>query len=202
MPPNGARTVRWERSLRSIDLLNPNTGVSSTCCSAGFAPPDFRGAHVRPRARYGGGVPCAGILAANMETTLVLIKPGAVSRGLVGEVTRRIEARGLCIRGMKLVRADKGLVERHYAEHQGKPFFDGVCAVLTSGPLVALAVGGENAIVAVRATMGATDPAKAAPGTVRGDLAHQIGDNVVHSSSDPEAAARELALWFPEGLCG
>jgi nucleoside-diphosphate kinase len=136
-----------------------------------------------------------------METTLVLIKPSAVARGLVGDVTRRFEARGLRIYGMKLLKPDKALIEKHYAEHKGKAFFDGVCAYLASGPLVAMAIGGENAVKAVRATMGATDPADAAPGTIRGDFGLQMDDNIGHSSSDPEAAARELALWFPEGLC-
>jgi nucleoside-diphosphate kinase len=135
-----------------------------------------------------------------METTLVLIKPGGVSRNLIGEICRRIEARNLKIVGLKLIRAERGTVEEHYAEHRERPFFAGVCDYLTSGPIVAMAVQGENAVKAIRAMMGATNPLEAAPGTIRGDFALSIEDNLTHSSSDPEAAARELGLWFPEGL--
>lgn len=137
-----------------------------------------------------------------METTLVLIKPGGVSRNLIGEICRRIEARNLKIVGLKLIRAERGTVEEHYAEHRERPFFAGVCDYLTSGPIVAMAVQGENAVKAIRAMMGATNPLEATPGTVRGDFALSIEDNLTHSSSDPEAAARELGLWFPEGLVG
>ena len=136
-----------------------------------------------------------------METTLVLVKPGGVTRGLIGEVARRIETRGLKIVGLKLLRAQRALVEEHYAEHKGKGFYEDVCGYLCSGPIVAMAVAGENAVLAIRTMMGATNPVDAAPGTVRGDLAHTMSDNVTHSSSDPEAAAREVAIWFPEGLC-
>lgn len=132
-----------------------------------------------------------------MERTLVLIKPGGVQRKLIGEITRRIEARGLTIAALKLIVADRATVEEHYAEHRGKGFFEDVCNYLTSGPIVAMAVEGLNAVKAVRTTMGATNPADAAPGTVRGDLALSIDDNLTHSSSDPEAAQRELRLWFP-----
>lgn len=135
-----------------------------------------------------------------METTLVLIKPGGVSRNLIGEITRRVEARGLTVVGLKLFRAERATVEEHYAEHRERPFFNDVCAYLTSGPVVAMAVRGTNAVKAIRAMMGATNPIEAAPGTVRGDLALSIDDNLTHSSSDSEAAARELALWFPEGV--
>lgn len=135
-----------------------------------------------------------------METTLVLIKPGGVARNLVGEISRRIEMRGLEIVGLKLMQAPRAIVEEHYAEHVGKPFYQGVCDYLTSGPIVAMAVRGTNAVKAVRAMMGATNPIEAAPGTVRGDFALSIDDNLTHSSSDAEAAERELALWFPEGL--
>ncbi len=134
-----------------------------------------------------------------METTLVLIKPGGVQRALIGEILRRIEARGLKVAGLSLLHADRATVERHYDEHRERPFFEGVVSYLTSGPIVALAVTGENATKAIRAMMGATNPVDAAPGTVRGDLALTIDDNLVHSSSDPEAAARELGLWFPNG---
>lgn len=134
-----------------------------------------------------------------METTLVLIKPGGVSRNLIGEITRRIEARDLKVTGLKLINADRATVEAHYAEHKERPFFKDVCDYLVSGPVVAIAVTGTNATKAIRAMMGATNPIDAAPGTVRGDLALSIDDNLTHSSSDPDAAANELKLWFPEG---
>lgn len=134
-----------------------------------------------------------------METTLVLIKPGGVQRLLIGEIVRRIEARGLKIAALELINAERATVEQHYDEHRERPFFGSVVDYLTSGPIVALAVSGPNAVKAIRATMGATNPSEAAPGTVRGDLALTIDDNLVHSSSDPEAAARELGLWFPQG---
>lgn len=134
-----------------------------------------------------------------METTLVLIKPGGVNRNLIGEITRRIEARDLRIVGLKLMRADRLVVEEHYSEHRERPFFKDVCDYLTSGSIVAIAVHGTNAVKAIRAMMGATNPIEAAPGTIRGDFALSIDDNLTHSSSDPEAAERELALWFSEG---
>lgn len=134
-----------------------------------------------------------------METTLVLIKPGGVQRNLIGEICSRIEARNLKITGLKLINADRAVVEEHYAEHKERPFFGDVCDYLTSGPIVALAVTGQNSVKAIRAMMGATNPLEATPGTVRGDLALSIDDNLVHSSSDPDAATRELGLWFPEG---
>lgn len=134
-----------------------------------------------------------------METTLVLIKPGGVKRNLIGEITGRIEARSLKVVGMKLLNAERATVEEHYAEHKGKGFYEGVVNYLTSGPIVALAVQGPNAVKAIRVMMGATNPVDAAPGTVRGDLALEMEDNLVHSSSDPGAATRELGLWFPEG---
>ncbi len=133
------------------------------------------------------------------ETTLVLIKPGGVSRNLIGEITRRVEARGLRITGLKLVQAARATVEEHYAEHKERPFFKDVCDYLTSGPIVCMAVTGTNAVKAIRAMMGATNPLDATPGTVRGDLALTIDDNLTHSSSDDGAAERELKLWFPEG---
>jgi nucleoside-diphosphate kinase len=134
-----------------------------------------------------------------METTLVLIKPGGVQRNLIGEICRRIEARNLSIVGLKQLNAPRATIEEHYAEHRERPFFKSVCDYLESGPIVAIAVRGENSIKAIRAMMGATNPLEAAPGTVRGDLALSIEDNLTHSSSDPEAAGRELSLWFPEG---
>lgn len=135
-----------------------------------------------------------------METTLVLIKPGGVARNLIGEITRRIEARDLEVAGLKLMNADRAVVEEHYGEHREKPFFADVVNYLCSGPIVAMAVTGTNAVKAIRTMMGATNPLEANPGTIRGDFALTIDDNLTHSSSDPEAAARELALWFPEGL--
>jgi nucleoside-diphosphate kinase len=134
-----------------------------------------------------------------MEITLVLIKPGGVERNLIGEICRRVEGRNLKLVGLKLMHAPRNIVEEHYAEHRERPFFNSVCDYLTSGPVVAIAVRGESAVKAVRAMMGATNPLDAAPGTVRGDLALSIEDNLTHSSSDADAAARELALWFPEG---
>ncbi|GMV89350.1 MAG: nucleoside diphosphate kinase [Chthonomonas sp.] len=134
------------------------------------------------------------------ETTLVLIKPGGVKRNLIGEITRRIEQRGLNVVGLKLMRAPRELVEAHYAEHQGKGFFEDVVKYLCSGPVVAMAIQGPNAVKAIRTMMGATNPIEATPGSVRGDFALSIDDNLTHSSSDPEAAANELALWFPEGI--
>jgi len=134
-----------------------------------------------------------------METTLVLIKPGGVERNLIGEVTRRIEARGLKVVGMKLMNAPRATVEEHYAEHRERPFFNDVVSYLTSGPIVAMAVRGTNAVKAIRTMMGATNPLDATPGTIRGDFALTIDDNLTHSSADDEAAASELKLWFPEG---
>lgn len=135
-----------------------------------------------------------------METTLVLIKPGGVRRGLTGEIIRRIEARNLKVVGLKLLNPPRAMVEEHYAEHRGKGFFEDVVNYLCSGGVVAIAVRGVNAVKAIRTMMGATNPLEAAPGTIRGDFALSIDDNLTHSSSDPEAAERELALWFAEGL--
>ncbi len=134
------------------------------------------------------------------QTTLVLIKPGGVERNLIGEITRRIEARGLQVTGLKMMKATKKTVQEHYAEHKARPFFKDVCDYLTSGPVVAIAVSGENAVQAIRTMMGATNPLEAAPGSVRGDFALSIEDNLTHSSADPKAAKQELKLWFPERL--
>lgn len=130
------------------------------------------------------------------ERTLVLVKPDGVQRQLVGRVIARFEERGLRIVGLKLVWADRELAERHYAVHQGKPFYEGLVAFITSGPLVALALEGSGAIAMVRTMVGATKPAESAPGTIRGDLAVEMGQNLVHASDGPETAAAELALWF------
>jgi nucleoside-diphosphate kinase len=131
-----------------------------------------------------------------VERTLVLVKPDAVRRGLSGEIISRLERRGLVLRGAKLIQVDEELAGAHYAEHRGKDFFTGLVSFITSGPTLALIVEGESAVTVVRTTMGATDPAKAAPGTIRGDLGLSMPDNLVHGSDSPESAARELALWF------
>lgn len=130
------------------------------------------------------------------ERTLVLIKPDGVQRQLVGRILARYEERGLKVVGLKLVQVDRRLAERHYDAHREKPFFVGLVEFITSAPLVALALDGPNAIAVVRAINGATRPHEAAPGTVRGDFALETGQNIVHASDGPEAAASELALWF------
>ena len=132
------------------------------------------------------------------ERTLVLIKPDALARGLAGEILGRLERRGLQIRAAKLVQLDRGLAERHYAEHAERPFFGELVDFITSAPTLALVVEGESAISVVRATMGATNPAEAAPGTIRGDLALAMPDNLVHGSDSPGSAERELVLWFSD----
>jgi nucleoside-diphosphate kinase len=133
------------------------------------------------------------------ETTLVLIKPDAVRRGLVAELIGRFERRGFRIRGLKQLVLTRAVAEEHYAEHAAKPFFGELVAFITSGPLVALALEGPNAIPTVRAMMGATNPLDSAPGTIRGDLALVLSENVVHGSDSPESAARELPLYFTPG---
>lgn len=131
-----------------------------------------------------------------VERTLVLIKPDAVRRRLTGRILDRFEQRGLTIRAAKLVQVGRDLAERHYAEHVEKPFFGELVEFITSSPTLALVLEGEGAIATVRTTMGATNPATAAPGTIRGDLALSMPDNLVHGSDSPESAAREVALWF------
>ena len=130
------------------------------------------------------------------ERTLVLIKPDAMSRGLAGEILRRFEQRGLTLEDAKLVRVTQSLAEEHYAEHAEKPFYGELVEFITSGPTLAVVLEGEGAIATVRTTMGATNPADAGPGTIRGDLALSMPDNLVHGSDSPESAAREIALWF------
>jgi nucleoside-diphosphate kinase len=130
------------------------------------------------------------------ERTLVLIKPDAVRRGLAGEILRRFELRGLEIREARLLTVDRALAEEHYAEHAEKPFYGELVEFITSGPTLALVLEGEGAIATVRTTMGATNPADAGPGTIRGDLALSMPDNLVHGSDSPESAAREISLWF------
>jgi nucleoside-diphosphate kinase len=135
-----------------------------------------------------------------LERTLVLIKPDAVQRKLAGEILGRFERRGLDLRAAKLLTVDRALAEQHYAEHKEKPFFGELVEFITSAPTLALVLEGEGAIGSVRTTMGATDPADATPGSIRGDLALSMPDNLVHGSDSPESAAREIALWFPDGV--
>ena len=133
-----------------------------------------------------------------MERTLVLAKPDALQRGLAGTIIARLEARGLKIVALKLIRLDRALAQRHYAAHVDKPFFSGLVEFITSAPVIAMVVEGREAVEVVRRTMGETDPAKAEPGTIRGDLALDIGRNLVHGSDSPEAARQEIALFFDE----
>ena len=132
------------------------------------------------------------------ERTLVLIKPDGVRRGLTGEVLARIERKGLRIVAMDLRTVGKDLAETHYAEHVEKPFYGSLVEFITSGPLVALVAEGPRAIEAFRALAGATDPVKAGPGTIRGDYALEVQDNIVHGSDSPDSAEREIKIFFPE----
>jgi nucleoside-diphosphate kinase len=133
------------------------------------------------------------------ERTLVLIKPDAMQRRLAGEILARFEARGLTVRAAKLVLVDEALAGEHYAEHREKPFFGELVEFITSSPTLALVLEGESAIKVVRTTMGATNPVDSAPGTIRGDFALAMPDNLVHGSDSPESAEREVALWFSDG---
>jgi nucleoside-diphosphate kinase len=135
-----------------------------------------------------------------VERTLFLVKPDAMARGLAGEILARLERRGLAVRGVRLVRVDRELAEKHYAEHSEKPFFGELIEFITSGPTLAFVLEGESAITVVRTTMGATNPTDATPGSIRGDLALAMPDNLVHGSDSPESARRELELWFPDGV--
>ena len=134
-----------------------------------------------------------------MDRTLVLVKPDGVQRGLIGEIISRLERRGLKIVGMKLMQVSVELANRHYGEHEGKPFFAGLVGFITSGPIVAMAIEGNNVVGLVRTTVGATNPADSAPGTIRGDLGVDIGRNLIHGSDSDESAKRELSLFFTEG---
>ena len=131
-----------------------------------------------------------------MERTFVMVKPDGVQRGLIGEILGRLERRGLKVVGLKLLQVSDELARRHYAVHEGKPFFAGLIRYITSAPVVAMVVEGTQAVAAVRQTVGATRPHEAAPGTIRADLALEIGRNLVHASDAPETAAAEIALWF------
>ncbi len=132
------------------------------------------------------------------ERTLVLVKPDGVARGLVGEVLGRLERKGFELVAMELRTLDRATAEEHYGEHRDKPFFADLVAFITSAPLVAAVVQGRDVIASWRTMMGATDPAKAAPGTIRADLATETSQNVTHGSDSPESAAREIALFFPD----
>jgi nucleoside-diphosphate kinase len=132
------------------------------------------------------------------QSTLLIVKPDALRRGLIGEVIGRIEREGLRVVAIRMTTIDRELAERHYAEHREKPFFGELVDFITSGPVVVAKLTGDDAIARLRTLMGATDPAKAAKGTIRGDLASEITQNLVHGSDSPESAARELALFFPE----
>ena len=131
-----------------------------------------------------------------MERTLVLVKPDAMQRGLAGEILARLERRGLRIAGLKLMQVDRALAERHYGEHAGKPFYEGLVAYITACPIIAAVFEGTDAVEAVRNTIGKTNPREAAPGTIRGDLGLEIGRNLIHGSDSPASAEREVALFF------
>jgi nucleoside-diphosphate kinase len=133
-----------------------------------------------------------------MERTLILIKPDAFARNLSGEIIARFERKGLRLVAMNLLTMSRDLAAQHYAEHEGKGFYDELVTFITSGPLVAMVLDGDQAVVAARQVIGATDPLKATTGSIRGDFAIEVGQNMVHGSDSPESAAREVALFFPE----
>jgi nucleoside-diphosphate kinase len=135
-----------------------------------------------------------------VEQTLILAKPDAVGRGLAGEILGRFERRGLKVRAARLVVASRELGETHYAEHTDKPFFGELVDFITSGPTLALVLEGEGAVATCRLTIGATNPAEALPGSLRGQYALAMPNNLVHGSDSPESAQREIGLWFPDGL--
>lgn len=137
-------------------------------------------------------------MGRNVERTLVLIKPDAMQRGLAGEILSRLERRGLRIVAMRLFQMEEGLARRHYGEHEGKPFYEGLITYITACPIIAAIFEGNDAVDVVRKTMGATNPAAAEPGTVRGDLAVEMGRNLIHGSDSLESAKREIALFFRE----
>jgi nucleoside-diphosphate kinase len=133
-----------------------------------------------------------------MDRTLILVKPDAFARGLTGEILARFERKGLRIVALKHMQMDQGLAERHYAEHEGKPFFGELVEFITAAPLVALVLEGHEAVVAARQIIGATNPLEAAPGSIRGDFALEVGQNMVHGSDSNDSAAREIGLFFPD----
>jgi nucleoside-diphosphate kinase len=131
------------------------------------------------------------------ERTLILVKPDGVRRGLVGEVISRIERKGLRVAGLDLRTISRETAEQHYAEHVERPFFNELVAFITGGPLVAMVVEGDNAVAAMRGLMGATNPVEATPGSIRGDFATVIGENIVHGSDSADSAGREIGIFFP-----
>lgn len=133
-----------------------------------------------------------------MERTFIIIKPDAVQRGLTGEIIKRFEQRGLKLAGMKFMQVSRELAQTHYAEHAGKPFYEGLVSYITSGPVVALALEGTNAVAAARNTIGKTKPAESDAGSIRGDFGLEVGRNLVHGSDSVESSTRELALWFSD----
>jgi nucleoside-diphosphate kinase len=133
-----------------------------------------------------------------VERTLFMVKPDGVARGLVGEIVSRIERRGLSVRGMRLLRVTQDQAAEHYAEHSEKAFYPGLVEFITSGPVVAMVIEGDAAVATVRAMMGATNPLDSAPGTIRGDYALEIGENIVHGSDSPASGEREIAIYFSE----
>jgi nucleoside-diphosphate kinase len=133
-----------------------------------------------------------------MERTLILVKPDAFARNLTGEIIARFERKGLRLVALNQMTMDRDLAERHYAEHQGKSFYDELVGFITSGPLVAMVLEGEEAVTAARQVIGATNPLEAAPGSIRGDYAIEVGQNMVHGSDSPESAQREVSLFFPD----
>ena len=135
-----------------------------------------------------------------VETTLVLVKPDGMRRALAGEILARLERRGFELRGARLLKIPRALAQQHYAEHKGKPFYGDLVSFISSGPVLALAVRGESAIATVRTMMGATNPLDSAPGTIRGDFALELSENIVHGSDSKASAKRELKLFFPNGL--
>ena len=134
-----------------------------------------------------------------VERTFVMVKPGGVERGLAGEIVRRFERRGYVLRGAKLMKVSAKLAKEHYAEHKARPFFGELVEGITRSPVLALVVEGESAVSVARTMIGATNPADSAPGTIRGDLATEMGENVVHGSDSLKSAKREIALWFDKG---
>jgi nucleoside-diphosphate kinase len=133
-----------------------------------------------------------------VDRTLILVKPDAFARNLTGEIIARFERKGLRIAALKYMTMDAGLAQQHYAEHEGKPFFEELVSFITSGPLVAMVLEGDQAVTAARQVIGATNPLEAAPGSIRGDFAVEVGQNMVHGSDSNDSAAREIGLFFPE----
>jgi nucleoside-diphosphate kinase len=133
-----------------------------------------------------------------MERTLILVKPDAFARNLTGEIIGRFERKGLRLAALRQLTMTRELAERHYAEHEGKPFFEELVSFISSGPLVAMVLQGVSAVTAARQVIGATSPLEASPGSIRGDFAIEVGQNMVHGSDAPESAAREVGLFFPE----